>query len=205
MNLAAAAHARTLACELTSTEVITRGTAPRSTAELTGGVARGDPRAFEELYREWFPRCVAIARARTGRDESFCLDVAQDVMLKVARTLPALRTEQDLSRWLTRAVITGAIDAIRRERRTQTRDQRAAQHERSEAAGGIKPELDALMKQLDALGHEDRWLLLHRFAHQLEHATIGRLMGLSGDAVSGRVRRALGRLRAAKGEGEVDE
>ncbi len=203
--MAAVAHARTLACELTSTEVITLGTSPRSTAELTGGVARGDPRAFEELYREWFPRCVGIARARTGRDESFCMDVSQDVMLKVARTLPALRTEQDLLRWLTRAVITGAIDAIRRERRAQTREKRAARHERTEAAGGVKPELHALLQQLDALGHEDRWLVLHRFAHQLEHATIGRLMGLSGDAVSGRVRRALNRLRASKGEGEINE
>ena len=55
------------------------------TAPLTALIARGDERAFATFYELWFDRALALARSISRRDESFCLDVVQDCMLRVVR------------------------------------------------------------------------------------------------------------------------
>ena len=65
----------------------------------TAAVARGDRGALAELYERWFDECYRIARGLTRRDESFCLDVVQETMLRVIRSLRRLETEAQLRAW----------------------------------------------------------------------------------------------------------
>ncbi len=76
----------------------------RSARELTDGIVSGDDEAFTCFYETWFDRMYAEARRLTGRDESFCLDVVQDAMLRVIRKLKPLDTEPALARWVRRTV-----------------------------------------------------------------------------------------------------
>ncbi|QKK08214.1 MAG: hypothetical protein HND58_08515 [Planctomycetota bacterium] len=87
---------------------------------------RGDTAAFGTIYERWFDRALSAAHRLTGRDESFCLDVVQDAMLRAARRLPALPHEAALGAWLCRAVHRAALDRLRAEKRRAARERSSA-------------------------------------------------------------------------------
>ena len=65
---------------------------------LTEAIASGNTEAFASFYRQWFDTMYAQARNASGRDESFCLDVVQDAMLRVIKSVPAMASDDDLRR-----------------------------------------------------------------------------------------------------------
>lgn len=165
----------------------------RSIGELTSAIAAGSGEALTWLYRSRFDRLVCFARARTRRDEGFCLDVVQETFLRVIRSLPALDTEAQLDAWLLRTLERCALDALRRERRRRRRegDQRDAASQSSSSA------LDSIrvIERLSSLPAATRDLLEARFRFGWTLSRIGAAMGLAPGAVDGRVSRALDRLR----------
>ena len=56
-------------------------------AAMTSAMAAGDGGAVEAFYRRYFDRLYAEARRATRRDESFCLDVVQESVLRIVRTV----------------------------------------------------------------------------------------------------------------------
>src|SRR5262245_18004966 len=84
---------------------------------LTSAVSRGDTAAFGVLYEAWYERVYGLARALTRRDESFCLDVVQEVMLRAARSLKPAGTEAQLGGWFAKVTASVCVDAVRRETR----------------------------------------------------------------------------------------
>lgn len=175
---------------------------PPDPADLTRRIAKGDEDAFSEFYDHWFARALAITRRITRRDESTCLDIVQVVMLRAARTLPPLADEASLTRWMTRALHRAAIDRFRAEARADRRDRHAARsrppnapsdatdpHEREEQIAWLRDELEAIPQP-------DRLALLARFSQSRTLAGVGSMLGLSGPAAHGRIRRTLERLRA---------
>ena len=98
------------------------GRADERTRRVTSAIARGGMAAFDEFYAEWFDFAYETARHVTGRDEAMCLDIVQEAMLRVARTIRPMRTEDDVRRWLVRVVHTTALDELRRERRRRGRE-----------------------------------------------------------------------------------
>lgn len=176
---------------------------PDETAILTTAAASGDDGAFAALYRAWFDHALALAFRLTGRDESFCLDVVQDAMLKAARSVPPGLDEDAFRRWLTRVVHTCALDRLRAERRRVQRERSATRRDLHEPDHAPDAELDEriaeLRKALARLGPADRSLLLVRFARGATLDQAARANGISGSAAHGRIRRLLKRLR-----GELD-
>ena len=63
------------------------GVDQREIKTLTGAIAAGDTDAFSRFYRARFDQMLAEAVRATGRDESFCLDVVQDAMMRVIRSM----------------------------------------------------------------------------------------------------------------------
>jgi RNA polymerase sigma factor (sigma-70 family) len=175
--------------------------AGRSAAVLSALIARGDRGALGELYELWFPRLLVAARRAlggAGRDESFCLDVVQECMLRVARSMKAMETDGDVERWMMRVVHTTAIDLLRREVRRRRRQERAegmrpAAEQRGE--GDMAERLEWLQRELREMPEEDGLLLRLRFEAERTLAAAGAAAGISGHAVHGRIRRALARLR----------
>lgn len=173
-----------------------------SWASLSRAIARGDDRAFEAFYRQWFERAVKMVCVMTRRDEAFGLDVVQAAMLKAARRMPAMQTDREVEAWMTRVLRTTALDELRREKRRALREGRAG------APGARKIEeanaelIGALRRELDGVSSSERDLVRRRFAHGETHAQAGDDAGLTGDAAHGRLRRVLARLRAALGGDE---
>src|SRR3954471_16462602 len=87
--------------------------------KLTAGMAAGDAKAVESFYRRYFDWLYAQARRATRRDEAFCLDVVQDAVLRIVRTIRRVSTESELRAWLRLVVQTTALDRLRCERRRQ--------------------------------------------------------------------------------------
>jgi RNA polymerase sigma-70 factor (ECF subfamily) len=169
---------------------------------LTRAIRAGDGAALEQLYRARFDRLHAAARSRTRRDEAFCLDLVQEVFLRVIRALPVLDSEAQLDAWLVRTLDRCAIDALRRECRMRRRERAhgAARASAAEGPGGGSllsraPDAGALLDRVSALPAAAKSLLEQRFRFGWTLQHIGLAAGLAPGAVDGRIARALDRLR----------
>lgn len=179
---------------------------PESVHELTAAMAAGDPRAVERFYRQWFDFLYAQAARVSGRDESFCLDVVQDAVLRVIRSVRPASTETQLKAWLRLVVQTTAYDLLRAEARLKRRELAVA------ACGTVSTlneELDAerlawLRTQLDAMDPKLGRMIEMRFERHWTLARVARAMGLTVGTVDGRLRRALHGLRRRALEYEDD-
>lgn len=181
-----------------------RGDPTMDAAAVSAAIARGDPGAFASFYEAWFDRLYAGARALTRRDESFCLDIVQEMMLRIARSLRPMPNEASLERWLTRVLHTTALDLLRREarrtRRELGRHAAAPATVQPSAASELDERIAWVRERLKELPPEDRWLLGLRFRTGATLKTAGEHSGISPDAVHGRVRRIIARLRASAKE-----
>jgi len=185
---------------------------------LTRAISAGDRGAFAELYSAWFDRSLAIARAVTGRDESFCLDVVQDAMIRAARSIPVMDSPRALSAWMARVIRTSAVDHLRRESRRRRREATVLSRDRDTArTSDIGPaerwhdksaRLEWLRVQLAGLDDRDVDLIIQRFAHDRTLEQLAMTLNetgtrpdgdrlLSAGAVHGRLRRAFARLAKA--------
>jgi RNA polymerase sigma factor (sigma-70 family) len=166
---------------------------------VTAAIARGSSAALDEFYRAWFDWAYQMARTLTERDESFCLDVVQESMLRVARSLRGMDGLADLERWMTRVVHTTALDLLRRESRRAARERAPrADTGGGAAADGVESTERAewVRGRLAALPAEDRWMVWLRFGRGRTLADTGAAAGIGEQAAHGRIRRALARLRA---------
>lgn len=165
-----------------------------NTRGISRRIAAGDTAAFAVFYEHWFDRCVVEIRRRTGLDESTCLDIVQDAMLRVATKMPVFESEEELERWLRRILINGARDRIRAETRRLRRESwsRPRSKERDREA------IEELFRQMASLDAESRMLLRNRFDLGWTLERIGRELGLGPGAVDGRIRRILARLRGER-------
>lgn len=170
-----------------------------SLASLSRRIASGDDDAFRDFYRAWFPRCVALVHRATGLDRDACMDVVQDVMVRMADRMPPFDTDEAGMLWLRRVLVNAARDRLRSELRRRRREQRSAQG-RGPADQAphhdATDEVDRLRRQLDRLEHDAADLLHRRFVLGWTLERIARELGIRTGAVDGRIRRILERLRA---------
>lgn len=166
---------------------------------MTAAMAAGDPRAVEAFYRQYFDLMYRHACSITHRDESFCLDVVQDAVLRVIRTIRPADSEPQLVAWLRLVTQTAAYDLLKGESRRKRRESLVASPP------------DPAGREPDALADADRLAWLHqeiasldpqiskmielRYEQRWTLARIARALGLSIGTVDGRLRRALRELR----------
>lgn len=185
-----------------------RATAPvdPGVVSLIAGIAAGDTRALGEFYEEWFDRAFDLARQLTRRDESFCLDVVQDAMMKVIRKLrPGLgiMTRGSLEAWFARVVHTTAIDLLRREARRRRREAAPAASARGEAPASadevahLEERITWLSAEVRRLDSGEASMVAMRYLQERSLEAVGEEHGMTGAAAHGRLRRLLGRLRIA--------
>jgi RNA polymerase sigma factor (sigma-70 family) len=159
----------------------------------TAAVSRGDRAALAEFYERWFDPCYAMARSLTRRDESYCLDVVQEVMMRVIKGLKPLESEGQLRGWMTRAVHSTVVDMLRRETRRARREEEP--RPKSGTAAPLEEQLAWVNARLAELPGGDGALLALRVAQDRTLDAAGASEGISGDAAHGRIRRAMGKLK----------
>ena len=164
--------------------------------ELTAGMAAGDSRAVEVFYRRYFDVMYSYAKSLTRRDEATCLDVVQEAVLRVVRTVRRVDGERQFYAWLRLVTQTTALDVLKSESRRRRRETAAVG-----PAGRVDddPEphdrLDWLIDQIAGLDPQIVRIIDLRFQQRWTLARIGQALGISAGTVDGRLRRALGRLR----------
>jgi RNA polymerase sigma-70 factor (ECF subfamily) len=186
-------------------------------AKLTAAMAAGDEAAVEAFYRLYFDRLFAEARhVVRGRDEAFYLDVVQDAVLRIIRTVRRVKSKAQFHAWLRLVVRTTALDRLRGERRRARRELAVAgtvSWISSAAATSGADEIDDdgsqyewLRRQIDSLDPQIVRMIELRFERSWTLARIGKLLGLSTGTIDGRLRRALRLLKdRAREEFDSDE
>lgn len=175
------------------------------TPEVTRAIARGDMQMFAAFYDDWFDRIAAYCGRVTRRDESFCLDIVHDVMLKVIHRMRVLPNARALSAWMRRTTLRCAFDRLREESRRAQRELAAPHSSNGQMTHSheIHEQLDRVRQAMSHLGEDDAELLhlRHRLGWTLRR--IGMRLGLSAGAVDSRLRRITLQLReecAEKGD-----
>jgi len=89
--------------------------------QLAAAVCAGDRGAFDQFFRDYFPRLFRFALGRLSGDADLAKDMVQQTMIKSMRALPAYRGEAALFTWLCQ-LCRSEISAYRRKaaRRSKT-------------------------------------------------------------------------------------
>lgn len=162
---------------------------------LTTAVAAGDTDAFAVFYRDWFNVMYQQAQQVSQRDESFCLDITQDAMLRVIKSIKPMNSADDLRRWLHVVVKTCAYDRFREQARRTARERKFEPAQSSIDQEIIRERLQWLERELRSMDRSDAELLLmrHRFGWTLK--SIGQTLGLKPGAVDGKIQRLVRKMR----------
>ena len=182
---------------------------PQTVEKLTAAMSAGDSRAVEEFYRRYFEELYSYACRFTGRDEAFCLDVVQEAVLRIIRSVRGVRSESQLNAWLRLVVQTAAYDLLRAESRRRRREMAVAVAPGSIAQdeGDDPPNEQRLAWLRDRISEMDEQIvgmIEMRYQRNWTLARIARTLGFSIGTVDGRLRRALRALRRKAAE-QIDE
>lgn len=180
-----------------------------SVRELTSAVASGQTEAFARLYRAWFDHVFHEARRCSGRDEQFCLDVAQETMLRVIRRIKPLDSEAALAAWLTAAARNACLDLLRKDLRLRRREQAYAQTRSTTTedvdSGQTRERIAWLTSELSNLESASARALDLRYRMNWTLSRIGQALHLKTGAVDGRINRTISQLRAAAPSSQKDQ
>ena len=145
----------------------------------------GDPASFTELCRRYYPAMVAIAHSLLG-DRHLAEDAAQETFAKAAVKLPQLRQTNKFAGWLAAICRNEARDMARRANVTQANDEfstAAAESQRDDSD-------DAVRQAMSKLSAPARELVFLRYYDGLSYEKISMVLGISQQAINGRLRRA---------------
>lgn len=161
----------------------------------------GSEQAFRRLVERHMPAVLALARRKVGHG-ALAEEVAQEVFVRLFRSLDSIHPGMDVGPWLRRVAANLSVDALRRRRRF-------ADHVSLDALPpGHEPRADTGSDDLVLLGETRRlvWSALGRIAPERRdvvilryvagwsYAEIGRALDVPPGTVASRLHRALAEL-----------
>lgn len=157
---------------------------------LVDGALRGNVDSFMELCRRHYPALVAVAHA-VLHDGHLAEDAAQESLAKACRSLPNLTKPACFASWVTTICRNQALDLARRSDRVESLG------ERDIAAEAVEPESDseAVRGAIAELPQEGREAVYLRYYAGLSYEQMCAVLGVSPQAVNGRLRRARQAIR----------
>lgn len=168
-------------------------------AALLAGAADGNEAAFRSLVDRHLPGVLALAR-RMLRNEAEAEDVAQEALLKLWRSRDALEVGlYGLKPWLRRVVSNLCIDKMRSSQRLIVTDDVPEQAEPAEQLAQLEAQ-DASKRvegAIKALPDRQRTALTLFHYEGLSQIEVGRIMGVSDEAVESLLARARRTLKEA--------
>lgn len=164
--------------------------------DLPRRLKAGEPAAFEEFHRRYSGRLLRFVERLCGpRDAE---DIAQDVYVRVLRSLPAYREEQRFEAWLFTIANRLCVDAHRRRRRTVDAVDALPAPPRFEPdrAADRRERFEALLAEVRKLPFEQRQVFLLREEAGLSFQEIAKTLQAPLGTVLARMKYAMDRLRA---------
>lgn len=152
---------------------------------LVKAAIKGDAESFDELAQRYYPAMVAIAHSVLG-DRHLAEDAAQQAFAKAAVKLPQLKKESRFAQWLAVICRNAARDMARRTGNLSTAEDLssiAAKPDRNDKA-------DAVRQALERLSAPAREVIFLRFYDGMSYEQMSAVLGISEQAINGRLRRA---------------
>ena len=175
--------------------------------QIIDRVRKGETRLFEQLVRRYQDPVFGMAARFTG-SRSDAEDVAQEVFLKVFRSLAGFKGESKFSTWLYRITFNLSADWLRRNRRPA---RRAAPIEEAGEVRDARVDLEASLlaseerervsRAIDALDERYRSVIVLLYYQKLPYEEIAAIMGLPVKTIETRLYRARRILREALATG----
>ena len=168
-------------------------------AALLAGVADGDEAAFRLLVERHLSGLLVLAR-RMLRDAAEAEDVTQEALLRLWRSRDALEVgPYGLGPWLRRVVSNLCIDKMRSGRRLTVTDDVPEQAEPADQLTQVEERdaSDRVDTVVKALPDRQRMALTLFHYEGLSQIEVGRIMGVSDEAVESLLARARRRLKVA--------
>ena len=178
--------------------VVRTSAAPNDDRDLVARAARGERRAFDELYRAHVDRAHRLL-ARIVGNVSDLDDLLQQAFLEAFRSLPGFRGDAAFATWLHRIVVHVAYQHLRKQRRTtweEISDELACAAASPELDARRRQELDRALLLLAALKPKKRIAYVLRVVEGMSLDEIGELVGATAAAVGQRVKHAQRELSA---------
>ncbi len=184
---------------------ISSKTASSSAAPAVERAKAGDPAAFEELIDCYQRKVLSTAWRMLGNRED-ARDAAQEVFLRVHKSLNGFRSDQDFAAWLYRIIVNVCRDHIRKrashhqyasfesEREAGTLEALASGEDVE--ANAIKSQQRAMIAEaLDTLSTKERSALVLRDLEGLSTEEVARVLGSSQSTVRTQISSARAKIK----------
>lgn len=157
----------------------------RPDRQLVESAQRGDGDSFTELCGRYYPAMVAIAHSVIG-DRHLAEDAAQQAFAVAAVKLPELRQAERFASWLGVICRNSANDIGRKQQRIYDADKLSKLPARQDDS----PDTEAVREAVAGLAPEAREVIYLRYYDGLPYERISKALGISEQAINGRLRRA---------------
>ena len=172
-------------------------------AKITASIAAGDSDSIEIFYDAYFDFVFREIKYLIGRDEQTCLDILQETMLKIIRSIKPIDTQPQLTAWTRTVTKSVAFDWLRKQIRSDMlHEQLISQTSSNELVTDnespeteIKARYHWIGQQLQQLPPSLQKMISLRYRWGWTLARISEKFGLETGAVDGRIRRAINNLK----------
>lgn len=158
-------------------------------AKLVEAAIAGDADSFTELCRRYYSAMVAIGHSILG-DRHSAEDAAQQAFAKAAVKLPQLKNNSYFATWLAAICRNVARDIARSTDRVRT----GQDFSRIAAEPHEDSVTDAVREALDKLSASAREAIYLRYYDGMSYEQISKVLGISEQAINGRLRRAKSKI-----------
>lgn len=162
-------------------------------ANLVAAALKGDAEGFRRLCEQYYPALVAIAYAQLA-DRDLAEDAAQEALLAAYRDIVRLKQPERFAAWLTAICRNIAIDMAKARAREK--------HAESVDGGGVvnpsRHENDTVTVVREIILRLDpqmRDIVYLKYYSRMSYDRIAQMLGISAEAVNGRLRRARDKVR----------
>lgn len=166
-----------------------------SEPNLVAAARNGDAESFSRLCEQHYPALVAIAYSQLA-DRGLAEDAAQEALLIAYRDIAKLNDVGRFLPWLAAICRNTAIDMAK----ARAREKSATREDCSPGADLCHHENDAVgvvREIIFRLAPDVRDLILLRYYNGMTYEQIASLLGVSEEAVNGKLRRARSTIRRA--------
>jgi RNA polymerase sigma factor (sigma-70 family) len=165
-------------------------------------ISEKDGDAFRQLVERYTPLVYAAARRqlRSAADAHLADDVTQAVFVLLAQKARSVGDGRTLPGWLVTTSRLSAKAALRAESRRRARERRSVEGHHQSETTTMPADVHAIEECVDEalcrLGAVDRTAVTLCYLQGQSHREVGQALGVSEDAASRRLSRAMAKLRA---------
>ncbi len=150
---------------------------------------QGDCDSFAQLCTRYYPALMAVAHALLW-DHHSAEDAAQEALAEAVRQFETLKKPEAFGSWVTAICRNVAKDMLRH----RQRESLARPCKKVQLPPDLCEEKMLLLKSMEQLPAQDREVLMLRYFNQQSYDQMSSILGLSEQAINGRLRRAKKKL-----------